>query len=85
LLSSDKMARLAIRFARSGHVADAERLGRILLGQYPEHEDAPSVLLGLVRAELARGRRERAAEHTRTLTTDFAGSPEARIAAELLV
>jgi membrane associated rhomboid family serine protease len=83
LLSADKMTRLAIRFSRCGQIADAERLGRLLLAQYPAHQHLPSVLLGLARAELARGGRERAAEHVRALATNFADSPEARIASEL--
>jgi membrane associated rhomboid family serine protease len=84
LLTPEQMARLAIRFARAGELVDAERLGLLLLRQDPTHQALPSVLLGLVRAQLQRNGRERAAEHGRTLMTRYSGSAEARIAADLL-
>ncbi|HTZ00112.1 MAG TPA: rhomboid family intramembrane serine protease, partial [Rhodocyclaceae bacterium] len=84
LLTPDQMARLAIRFARNGELADAERLASLLLRQDSTHHALPAVLLGLVRAELQRSRREQAAEHGRTLMTRFSGSAEARVAADLL-
>lgn len=84
LLTPEQMARLAIRFARAGLPAEAERLGTLLLRQDPTHHALPSVLLGLIHAELTRGGRERAAAHGETLLARFAGSPEARIAGDLL-
>jgi membrane associated rhomboid family serine protease len=83
-LGAEQMARLAVRFARFGQMSDAERLTRLLLSQAPDHHGLPMVLLALVRGELGRNGRERAAEHSRTLATRFGGSAEARIAAELV-
>lgn len=83
-LSTDQMARLAIRFARGGRLVDAERLTKLLLNQAPNHPALPSALLGLVRAELGRNGRERAMEHGRTLAARFGDSAEARIATELI-
>ncbi len=84
LLTADQMARLAMRFARGGHLADAERLALLLLRQEPAHQAVPSVLLGRLREEMKRGGKERAAAHGRTLAERFAGSAEARIAVDLL-
>jgi membrane associated rhomboid family serine protease len=83
-LNVDQMARLAIRFARAGHLASADRLSKLLLAQAPEHQALPSVLLGLVRASLARNDREKATEHGRTLANRYGQSAEARLAAELI-
>jgi membrane associated rhomboid family serine protease len=83
-LGVEQMARLAVRFARFGQLADAERLARLLLSQAPDHHGLPMVLLALVRGELERNGRERAAEHSQTLAARFAGSAEARIAADLV-
>lgn len=83
-LGAEQMARLAIRFARAGLLADAERLGALLLRQDPTHHALPSVFLGLIHAELTRGRREQAAAHGETLLARFGGSQEARIAGDLL-
>ena len=83
-LGAEQMARLATRFARFGQLRDAERLARLLLSQAPGHHGLPMVLLALVRGELERNGRERAAEHSRTLAMRFGGSAEARIAAELV-
>jgi hypothetical protein len=83
-LNVKQMTRLATRFARFGQLGDAERLTSLLLRQSPNHPELPTVLLALVRGELARNGRERAAEHSGTLRARFAGSAEARIAAELL-
>ena len=83
-ITSEQLARLAIRFARAGRVADADRLGTALMKQDPAHQALPSVLLGLVHAELKRNGRDRAAEHGRSLALRFGASAEARIAKELL-
>jgi membrane associated rhomboid family serine protease len=83
-LNDEEMARLATRFARFGQLNDADRLAKLLLRQSPDHAGLPMVLLALVRGELERNGRERAAEHSGTLAARFAGSAEARIAAELI-
>lgn len=83
-LSADEMARLAIRFARLGQVRDAERLLRLLFADSPNHMSLPSVLLGLVRADLARNDKERAGQFAAELGQHFPGTAEARIARDLL-
>ena len=83
-LSASEMSRLAIRFARLGQIVDAERLLRLQVSQNPGHANLPSVLLGLVRAEMARNGRARAAQFAAELTKGFPQAAEARIASDLL-
>ena len=83
-LSADEMGRLAIRFARLGQIADAKRLMRLLSSHNPDCGSLPSVLLGLIRAELARNGREQAMQFAAELVKCFPEAAEARIATDLL-
>ena len=81
-LAPADLARLALRFARDGHGADAARLARALLGQAPDHADLPRVLLGAVFALRQKGEAAPAGELQRELSERFPKSNEARMAAE---
>lgn len=81
-LSPADVARLALRFGREGHAADAGRLARVLLGRVPDHADLPRVLLGAVFALRQKGEAASADELSRELRERFPRSNEARMAAE---
>lgn len=81
-LAPADLARLALRFARDGHGADAARLARTLLGRAPDHADLPRVLLGAVFALRQKGEAAPASELQRELSQRFPKSNEARMAME---
>lgn len=81
-LTAEQVARLALRFGRDGHSADATRLARILLRRAPEHAELPRVLLAAVHALRRKGEKEGAEELARELRERFPQSAEARMAAE---
>jgi len=81
-LTDEQVARLALRFGRDGHSADAARLARILLARAPKHTELPRVLLGSVYALRKKGETEGAEKLARELIERFPQSTEARMAAE---
>jgi membrane associated rhomboid family serine protease len=83
-LPTATLERLALRFARSGHVTEAEDLALALLGAAGAGDHQPSVLLALTRARLTRNEREEASRHAHMLQTRFPASSEARMAADML-
>ncbi|MBI3371973.1 MAG: rhomboid family intramembrane serine protease [Betaproteobacteria bacterium] len=80
-LTSEDLARLALRFGREGHSADAARLARMLLGRTPGHAALPGVLLAAANALRRQGSVERAEDLSRELRERFPHSAEARLAA----
>ena len=76
------LARLALRFARDGHGADAARLAKLLIGRAPDHADLPRVLLGAMFALRQKGEAAPAGELYGELSKRFPKSDEARMAAE---
>ena len=81
-LTDEQVARLALRFGRDGHGADAARLARILVSRAPKHAELPRVLLAAVFALRNKGEKEGAEKLARELLERFPQSTEARMAAE---
>jgi membrane associated rhomboid family serine protease len=81
-LTAEQVARLALRFGRDAHGADAARLARILLSRAPKHAELPRVLLAAVHALRRQGENKGAEELARELRERFPQSAEARMVAE---
>lgn len=83
-LNGEQMGKLAFRFARNGHLAEGDRLYRLLAGREPSHQAIPGILLALLTAALKKSGQAAAQDYCDILKAEHATSPEARMAADLL-
>lgn len=83
-LGQDLMARLAKRFAGSGHCDDAEKLAGLLQRVAPQHNALPGVLLALARGHYREERKEKFEATLQALISKYPQSIEAENAASML-
>jgi hypothetical protein len=83
-LGPDLIAKLAKRFAGSGHCEDAEKLAELLQRIAPQHLELPGVLLALARGHYREQRRDRFEALLQSLIERFPQSIEAETAAGML-
>ena len=83
-LGHDLAAKLAKRFAGSGHCDDAEKLAKFLRSSAPQHGELPAVLLALARGYYREQHREKFEAVLQSLISQFPHSKEAEAAAGML-
>jgi len=82
-LGHDLSARLAKRFASSGHCEDADKLAAFLLRSTPRHADLPAVLLALANRYYLEQNKNKFEATLQSLTQHFPNSKEAQTAAKM--
>ena len=83
-LGHDLIAKLAKRFAVSGHCDDAEKLAGLLQRMAPQHIEIPGVLLALARGHYREQRKDKFEATLHSLINKFPQSVEAEAATGML-
>jgi len=83
-LGRDLVAKLAKRFAVSGHCDDADKLVSFLQRSAPQHGDLPAVLLALASGYYREQRKDKFETILKSLINQFPQSREATSAADML-
>ena len=83
-LGFDLVAKLAQRFASSGHLDDAEKLAKFLQNSSPQHIELPGVLLALARGYYREQRKDQFEAHLQTIIRLYPQSIEAETATQML-
>jgi hypothetical protein len=83
-LGRDLVAKLAKRFAVSGHCEDADKLVSFLQRSAPQHGELPAVLLALASGYYRAQRKDKFEEILKSLMSQFPQSKEAAAAASML-
>lgn len=83
-LGRDLVAKLAKRFAVSGHCEDADKLVSFLQRNAPQHGELPSVLLALASGFYRAQRKDKFEAILKSLISQFPNSSEAKAAADML-
>jgi membrane associated rhomboid family serine protease len=84
-LSSAQIARLCVRFARSGEPRDSARMARLLASRDPDHDELARALLAAAESLHRHGDHESASSLARELRERRPDSSEARMAAALII
>lgn len=83
-LGFDLVAKLARRFASSGHFDDAEKLAKFLQTSAPQHIELPGVLLALARGYYREQRKDKFEAHLQAIIRQYPESIEAENATHML-
>jgi membrane associated rhomboid family serine protease len=83
-LGHDLSAKLAKRFASSGHCEDADKLAAFLQRSTPRHAELPAVLLALASGYYREKNKDKFEQTLQSLTSQFPHSKEAESAASML-
>lgn len=83
-LTAESVATLAMRFARNGHAAEAEKLTAYLMRKQPQNPTLPALLFWVAKAHFRAGNPEKYQSYLHMVGRLYPDAKEASIAADLL-